>query len=114
MARDALHDQYFQVIGGLFSPVSDHYKKNGLAPAHHRMEMCQLAVEDSDWINVDSWELRQPSYMRTLLVLKSAKERLLSEGIDAQVMLLAGADLIKSFEVPGLWDPADVSIPLLL
>lgn len=26
----------YEVVGSYLSPVSDHYKKQGLAPAHHR------------------------------------------------------------------------------
>ncbi|KAG8421624.1 Nicotinamide/nicotinic acid mononucleotide adenylyltransferase 2 [Metarhizium acridum] len=30
----------FHVIGGYLSPVSDAYKKKGLVPAHHRIQLC--------------------------------------------------------------------------
>jgi nicotinamide mononucleotide adenylyltransferase len=37
MGRDhfRMNTQY-EVVGGYFSPVSDVYRKNGLAPSHHR------------------------------------------------------------------------------
>lgn len=105
MARDALEDDYrFQVVGGLLSPVSDQYRKEGLVPAMHRLEMCRLAVENSHWIDVDAWEAQQEIYQTTIQVLNSIQSRL-PPGL--QVMFLAGADLIKTFEIPGLWAAED-------
>lgn len=105
MARDVLEDDgRLQVVGGLLSPVSDQYRKAGLVAAAHRLEMCRLAVSDSVWINVDPWEAQQTSYQTTIQVLNSVQGRL-PPGL--QVMLLAGADLIKTFEVPGLWAAED-------
>lgn len=113
MARDALHDgDVYQVVGGYLSPVSDDYKKAGLLSSSHRLEMCRRAVADSDWIGVDEWECRQSCYQRTVHVLNSLQERLDAQQLTARVMLLAGADLIKSFEVPGLWSHEDVRAPL--
>jgi nicotinic acid mononucleotide adenylyltransferase len=39
--------------------------KQGLAQAHHRVEMCKRAVESSDWIMVDGWEASKDEYQRT-------------------------------------------------
>ncbi|GME79700.1 unnamed protein product [[Candida] boidinii] len=37
MALDAIREQTrFEVIGGFYSPVSDNYRKQGLAPSSHR------------------------------------------------------------------------------
>lgn len=105
MARDALEDDdRFQVVGGLLSPVSDQYRKTGLVLASHRLEMCRLAVADSSWIDVDAWETQQDEYPTTVQALDSVQRRL-PPGL--QVMFLAGADLIKTFEVPGLWTAKD-------
>jgi nicotinamide mononucleotide adenylyltransferase len=71
MGRDhfRMNTQY-EVVGGYFSPVSDVYRKNGLAPSHHRVRMCELATEESpDWIMVDPWEALQPRYTPTAAVL---------------------------------------------
>jgi len=38
--------------------------------------MARLAVEASNWIDVDDWEVTQPHYMRTALVLERICERL--------------------------------------
>lgn len=111
MARDALEDtDKYQVIGGVLSPVSDAYAKAGLVASHHRISMCEIAVADSDWIVIDHWEATQEDYQTSIKVLHSVKNRIMSQfGNDrrVQVLLLAGADLIKSFSSPGLWDYAD-------
>lgn len=71
MAKDHFADKIeYELLAGYYSPVSDAYKKEGLAPAAHRVKMCQLAVEStSDWLMVDSWESRQSTYQRTAVVL---------------------------------------------
>ena len=70
MAQDFFrHSDSFQVVGAYFSPVSDAYAKPGLAPWHHRVKMCELATEASDWVMVDPWESSQSKYIRTALVL---------------------------------------------
>lgn len=38
------------VVAGLMSPASDHYAKPHLAPAAHRVAMCRIALQSSDWI----------------------------------------------------------------
>ncbi|CAG8538141.1 5113_t:CDS:10 [Paraglomus occultum] len=120
MAKDDIgHYTNYEVIGGYFSPVSDHYDKKGLAPAHHRVRMCELAVETtSTWLMVDSWESLQSNYSTTVRVLdhfdKELNEKnngvVTKDGVRRRVkiMLLAGADLIESFSVPGLWADDDL------
>jgi len=109
MARDALHDkEAYQVIGGFLSPVCDAYEKTGLVESRHRLEMCRLAMQDSDWIAVDGWESGQSRYQRTIEVLDSLQTRLNARLSGVQVMFLAGADLVQSFRVPGLWAADDV------
>ena len=117
MARDGICRQNpctVQVISGFLSPVSSAYKKADLAPAEDRLRMCQLSTEDSDWIDVDDWEIRQKEYTPTAQMLQIFKERLMAslagEGRakDIRVMLLAGADLIQTFDSPTIWDPLDV------
>lgn len=71
MAQDHFKERNeFELLTGYYSPVSDHYMKEGLAKAEDRVKMCQLAVETtSDWLMVDSWEPRQTTYQRTAIVL---------------------------------------------
>lgn len=120
MALDAISEQTrFEVIGGFYSPVSDNYSKAGLAPAYHRVRMCELACErTSSWLMVDAWESLQPQYTRTVKVLDHFNEEInirrkgiLNEDGDrvgVKIMLLAGGDLIESMGEPNVWAEADL------
>ena len=122
MARDRIRESpRYYCIGGYFSPTSDGYKKPGLASAKHRLAMCSLAVETSDWIMVDPWEASHQEWHRTVLVLKHFDEHLneIPRKKDAarpniRIMLLAGGDLIESFGTPLLWSTEDVPQPVPL
>ncbi|OAX76886.1 nicotinate (nicotinamide) nucleotide adenylyltransferase [Emergomyces africanus] len=109
----------FELIGGYLSPVSDAYKKAGLASAVHRVAMCQLAVEKtSNWLMVDPWEPMQKEYIPTAMVLDHF-DHYINEvlgGVDTgdgtrkpvHVALLAGADLIHTMSTPGVWSEKDL------
>nr|XP_039270391.1 nicotinamide/nicotinic acid mononucleotide adenylyltransferase 1-like [Styela clava] len=64
------------VIGGVLSPVHDGYKKPGLLPAKHRIEMCKLAVQRYSWLSVDTWEADQDDYVETINVLQHQVEKI--------------------------------------
>ncbi|GAA6016069.1 hypothetical protein JCM11491_000658 [Sporobolomyces phaffii] len=129
MARDnAHHDTEFEVVGGYLSPVNDAYAKLGLASAGHRVNMCTAAVNDtSDWLMLDPWEARQPSYTPTAQVLDHFDHELnhVRGGADVvvtdpvsgdtriekrriRIMLLAGSDLILTMSEPGVWAEKDL------
>jgi nicotinamide mononucleotide adenylyltransferase len=120
MAMDSIREQTrFEVVGGYYSPVSDNYNKPGLAPAHHRVRMCELACErTSSWLMVDAWESLQPTYTRTALVLDHFNEEIniKRQGVatlsgkrkGVKIMLLAGGDLIESMGEPNVWADADL------
>lgn len=120
MALDAIREQTrFECIGGYYSPVSSNYKKRGLAPAHHRVRMCELACERTLlWLMVDAWESLQPKYTRTALVLDHFNEEInikrggvmtaLGEKRPVKIMLLAGGDLIESMGEPDVWADLDL------
>ncbi|ODN81102.1 nicotinate (nicotinamide) nucleotide adenylyltransferase [Cryptococcus amylolentus CBS 6039] len=131
MAKDEIvESQTYEIMAGYYSPVSSYYKKSGLAPAPHRVRMCELAVEHtSTWLMVDPWEAGQPEYQRTAVVLDHF-DRLLNGGPEEgeqagenggggvvmkdgkrrryKIMLLAGGDLIESFGEPGVWSEPDL------
>ncbi|XP_073088368.1 nicotinamide/nicotinic acid mononucleotide adenylyltransferase 3 isoform X5 [Manis javanica] len=70
VARDHLHQTgLYQVIRGIISPVNDNYMKKDLVAAQHRVAMARLAVQTSNWIQVDSWESEQTQWMETVKVL---------------------------------------------
>lgn len=120
MALDSINEQTrFEVIGGYYSPVSSNYKKQGLAPAHHRVSMCELACErTSSWLMVDAWESLQPKYTRTALVLDHFNHEINlrrggvatnnGERKGVKIMLLAGGDLIESMGEPDVWADQDI------
>ncbi|CAB55285.2 nicotinamide mononucleotide (NMN) adenylyltransferase [Schizosaccharomyces pombe] len=120
MATDTIQEQTnMELVAGYFSPVNDHYKKEGLAPAYHRVRMCELACErTSSWLMVDAWESLQPSYTCTARVLDHFDEEInqkrggitLSDGTKrpCKIMLLAGGDLIASMGEPGVWSDKDL------
>ncbi|CAG8439872.1 6855_t:CDS:2 [Diversispora eburnea] len=114
MAKDYILDTNFEIMGGYYSPVSDDYTKEGLAPSHHRVRMCELAVErTSQWLMVDAWESLKEEYTRTAIVMDHFNKELndnrggvmTSDGKKRKikVILLAGGDLIESFKIPRLW-----------
>ncbi|KAJ1680069.1 Nicotinamide/nicotinic acid mononucleotide adenylyltransferase 1 [Spiromyces aspiralis] len=120
MAADHFLDSpKYELIGGYFSPVSDYYQKEGLAPAIHRVKMCELATEErSTWLMVDPWESLQPSYQRTAFVLDHFEYELnvkyggfeMPDGTKKKIhiKLLAGGDLIESMGKPGVWSSRDL------
>ncbi|KAF3926711.1 hypothetical protein ABW21_db0204615 [Orbilia brochopaga] len=117
-------DTEFEIMGGYLSAVSDAYKKAGLAPAKHRVHMCQVACEQtSNWLQVDTWEALSPEYLPTAKVLDHFDYELNTirggaKIIDAngkeigrkpyRIVLLAGSDLIMTMSEPGLWAPEDL------
>jgi len=115
MAKDyIIENTQFEVVGGYYSPVSDHYQKQGLSQSRHRIRMCELAVEEtSTWLMVDAWESLQDEYTRTMLVLDHFNEEVNGKGggistangqkRKVKILHLAGGDLIESFNVPNLW-----------
>jgi len=97
-ARSALIQKGYHVAGGFLSPTHHAYGKKSLVPMHHRVNMVGLSLQDSSWLQVDSWECAQPGWTRTALVLR---DRFLKE-IDqlypgAKPMLACGSDLVESF-----------------
>jgi nicotinamide mononucleotide adenylyltransferase len=92
---------------GFLSPVHDAYQKPGLVAAKHRLQMCALAVKDSDWVQVDAWEAQQPCYSPTFQVVQSLRERLEAQrrlpDPGPSVFLVCGADLVASMNNPSIW-----------
>lgn len=123
LAKDHMHSTgQYQVVGGIVSPVSDGYGKQGLVLAAHRIAMAKLAVQSSSWVTVDEWESRQPDWTETVVTMRFHHQRILKEfqqsvgtqidsngngsplsGPAPQLKLLCGADFLDTFKVPGLW-----------
>ncbi|XP_077955041.1 nicotinamide/nicotinic acid mononucleotide adenylyltransferase 3 [Gasterosteus aculeatus] len=124
LARDHMHSTgQYQVVGGVVSPVSDGYGKQGLVLAKHRVAMAKLALRSSNWVTVDDWESRQPDWTETAVTMRYHYGRILNEckqftaahnddssgnavplsTPSPQLKLLCGADFLESFKIPGLW-----------
>ncbi|KAL8286764.1 hypothetical protein RQP46_004292 [Phenoliferia psychrophenolica] len=127
MARDHARANGFAVVGGFLSPVNNGYSHKKLPPAEHRVAMCELACQDSDWIGVDSWEALGPVYRPTAQVLDHFNQEIniARGGVEvvitdeqtgerrverrqARIMLLAGSDLILTMSEPGVWKERDL------
>lgn len=81
LARDHLQDSGYRVVKGIISPVGDGYKKKGLIEAKHRLEMAELASENS-WITVDSWEGEQPEWLETCKVVRHHYNKVVTQEQD--------------------------------
>ncbi|OLL24096.1 Nicotinamide/nicotinic acid mononucleotide adenylyltransferase 1 [Neolecta irregularis DAH-3] len=134
MALDNIRESTnYEVIGGYYSPVSDNYRKPGLALAQHRVRMCELACErtrynetlieieidrSSSWLMVDAWESLQGQYTRTAVVLdhfdheinevRGGTKTKNGDFRKVKIMLLAGGDLIESMGEPDVWADEDL------
>lgn len=116
--RDQLQtvERKFEIVGGFITPVSDGYGKKGLEKSLHRVNMCKEAVEDSDWIAVDTWESDQAEWKPTLQVLKHIEvtdcvafvlvadcarkthvNAFYGNKVRVRVIIACGADLLQSF-----------------
>uniref|UniRef100_A0A3B3XKB9 Nicotinamide-nucleotide adenylyltransferase n=1 Tax=Poecilia mexicana TaxID=48701 RepID=A0A3B3XKB9_9TELE len=104
----------FEVVGGIVSPVSDGYGKQGLVPAKHRISMAKLALQSSNWVTVDEWESQQPDWTETVVTMRYKTHLLYAFTVSfplrfavnrplPQLKLLCGADFLSSFKIPGLW-----------
>lgn len=110
---------------------SDAYNKSSLVPAHHRLQMCTLAVDNlaTAAIQVDDWEATRvdaagrPLYSRTADVLRHFDSAINDSlgGIEscdgasrapARIVLLIGADLALTMSNPKVWAPADIDVLL--
>ncbi|XP_029135283.2 nicotinamide/nicotinic acid mononucleotide adenylyltransferase 3 [Labrus bergylta] len=122
LARDHMHSTgQYQVVGGIVSPVSDGYGKQGLVLAKHRIAMAKLALQSSNWVTVDEWESQQPDWTETVVTMRYHYGRILKEyeghveqddfngnsislpSPRPQLKLLCGADFLDTFKIPGLW-----------
>lgn len=116
-ARDYLKDyRNVDVLGGFISPVHDSYGKKGLVSSNHRIQICELACNSSDWIAVDTWEHLQDSYITTRKALQHFQLHVdqfyRDLGHRVQIMLVCGVDLLRSFFIPGVWLEEDIKIIL--
>lgn len=117
----------FDIIGAMISPAHDEYgllHKKSLQSASiaHRIAMCNLATQSSNWIGVGTWEQSQKKWQRTAIVLSAYYDSLNDKDSPLfanypknnesnknipekkiNIRLVCGSDLLESFLVPNLW-----------
>lgn len=98
LAKEYLNENYpnLKVVAGLLSPVNDAYRKPELMKSKHRIEMAKLAVANSDWLSVDSWEAEQEEYKPTVKVLEHMLESNKGKYNNLRIMLVCGADIFDT------------------
>ena len=103
------------VVGGIISPVHDNYGKPSLVPAQHRINMTRAATASSTWISTSAWETSQTGWTTTCATM-AAYSRFIHDAslypTPPRLVLLCGADLLESTQVPGLWAVEDLEIIL--
>lgn len=97
----------------LLHSVHDAYGKSSLIPQHHRVAMCQAAVDDSDWLSVWHWETQQSQWTTSAKVLAHYAQtldalQLFGPEQPIKLLFLCGADVLESTLKPGLWADDDV------
>ena len=76
--------------------------------------MCSMGLEQSPLLEVDAWEAIKPEYTPTLQVLDHIRHEIneVRDGdgssTEARIALLAGADLLETFHMPGVWAEEDL------
>ena len=112
----------FQVVVGYISPVNQEYGKPGLADTEHRLNMCNLGVQNSNWIHVDPWEIKlEPEDTKKLRdefgcdptfkgVPTVAVIRHLRELVKMPIGFVCGADLFIGFENKNWWTDQEIEL----
>eukprot|EP01095_Lingulamoeba_sp_RSL-Kostka_P008286 TRINITY_DN2739_c0_g1_i1.p1 TRINITY_DN2739_c0_g1~~TRINITY_DN2739_c0_g1_i1.p1 ORF type:complete len:223 (-),score=71.16 TRINITY_DN2739_c0_g1_i1:291-959(-) len=96
-------DKGLELVASYISPVSDAYGKKSLINIQHRINMINLALETEDII-LDEWECTKDEYTPTVFVLQHIDEIVKQKhGNDVKTLFLCGADLLDSFNAPGIW-----------
>jgi len=88
--------EYFALDRILLIPTSTppHKKAIGLAAAHHRLEMCRLAIGDEPGFEVCDYEIERGGISYTLDTLRYLQ----GEYHGAQICLLMGADMFLTIQ----------------
>lgn len=72
LAKQLIHGIEADML--LFLPVGDHYKKNGLISANHRVNMLKLACNDSKNLQVSLIEIQAEKRLYTIETLDMIRE----------------------------------------
>ncbi|MCE8162906.1 MAG: hypothetical protein I3273_00910 [Candidatus Moeniiplasma glomeromycotorum] len=113
IAKRGIEKQYanIQAVAGYISPCSDSYVKRKLGDeaisADQRIEMIKLTLEESNWIEFDTWEAKDPSnfekhlptYVVTnnLLNYLNSNSEVMKYCDNVKVMCVVGSDSCSSY-----------------
>lgn len=103
LARNKLHDEGFTDCLGFLTPTHSTYSKPGLLDSPTRKALCELSVEDIDWISVNDFEITRGEWTKTIITLKHLQE----VNPHRKVFMVCGADLVYHWNDP-VWNPDDV------
>eukprot|EP00931_Biecheleriopsis_adriatica_P106032 TRINITY_DN8054_c0_g1_i1.p1 TRINITY_DN8054_c0_g1~~TRINITY_DN8054_c0_g1_i1.p1 ORF type:complete len:257 (+),score=62.56 TRINITY_DN8054_c0_g1_i1:79-849(+) len=120
LAKQAVEaaDPGIHVSSVQFSPVGDAYGKQGLWPKKDRL-VCGYALlqeESVPCLEIELWEILQPTFQRTYLVAKHFNDNYKATGKADLVLMLGGADLFEGMftpkptpKIPKVWDADSVA-----
>ncbi len=74
--------------------IPPHKESMGIAPSYHRMQMCLLAVEQEEKIEVSDMEIKRQGISYTVDTLKEIKRK----NPDAELFLLTGTDMFLTID----------------
>ncbi|KAL9646034.1 hypothetical protein ABK040_015800 [Willaertia magna] len=105
-----------KVVGGYFSPAHDDYcwfkyYYKGYIPAIERIKMLQEMIEQSSWLDVDSYECGSPSFLNFTKVtnrLNSYLKQHISPSI--KVVFVCGADVLMKVSFEGFDDDIHIAV----
>uniref|UniRef100_A0A0K0ELY1 Nicotinamide-nucleotide adenylyltransferase n=1 Tax=Strongyloides stercoralis TaxID=6248 RepID=A0A0K0ELY1_STRER len=100
------------VIKGFLSPVSDYYKKKGRISSKHRIKMLDLALQNSSWLSVHTWEAKRDTWSRSIEVISQLYKEY-SDIKELKIALVCGGDVFDSFTIiqpngERLWNIEDI------
>ena len=92
IAKTELESQGYNVVGGYVSPSHDIYvsrKNNGTAAfnANHRIHLCQLALEENNWLMTDPWEALHTEIEETYTDVLTRLQNYLNAHIEKPIKL---------------------------
>ena len=72
--------------------------------------MVKLALENNEWVQLNTWESDSKIWTQTLEVLNHYKQEMIKiHGDNVNLRLLCGGDLVESFTIPNVWSDKHVS-----
>ena len=78
----------------IFIPTGVSYMKSGVSQAHHRYEMCSLAISSFPYFEIDDEEIKREGNTYTFETLRYLN----SKYPDAEICFIIGLDTLYSIE----------------